>query len=419
MSCSTASSSCEITEEHAKWFDLNLDRDLLDPNFNGYKLSLDTFPQYKLDLGQHDLDTYNLSDTETSNAEHHKMLLFQHLKLIGLQNLIVVNQFNDANVYYFDSKFRLVRVAYQGTETRSVIPTSLQLNLSGCNTNRVNVTMKFVNANTAAVFDGYETIYLFSSSASTDQWTELFRFSTKNLEKFGVACILKDAILLENNQLHLLFMNVQEKTEDNQTTGSFDTLINWLMFEPSSDDVWSMKRLRRLNCANSVPDYVALETNGASVFLAGVDTIRYEFDSVQPVKPLAIKQTKKMAEEMESSSDPIEKFYTWNQTVAEVNLSVCILEPGELLKSDLEIKVCTDSLEILHKGNVVIRDSFFGLVKHGESTWTLNASGHAIELALTKASMEIWPCCLKDMNKYGEYKEDEAQAESMDTSEKK
>ena len=251
MSCSTtsSSSSCEITEEHAKWFDLNLDRDLLDPNFNGYKLSLDTFPQYKIDLSQHDLDTYNLSDTETSNAEHHKMLLFQHLKLIGLQNLIVVNQFNDANVYYFDSKFRLVRIAYQGAETRSIIPTNLQLDLSGSNTNRVNVTMKFVTVNTAAVFDGYETIYLFTSS-STDQWTELFQFSTKNLEKFGVACILKDAVLLENNQLHLLFMNVQEKMGDDQTTGSFDTLINWLMFELSLDNVWSMKRLRRLNCAN-------------------------------------------------------------------------------------------------------------------------------------------------------------------------
>lgn len=419
MSCSTASlSSPEITEEHAKWFDLNLNRELLDPNFNGYKLSLDTFPQYKLDLTQHDLDTYNFSDAD-NNTDSHKMLLFQHLKLIGLQNLIVVNQFNDADIYYFDSKFRLVRIAYQGSETRAIVPTNLQLNLSKSSANRVNVTMKFVNANTAAVFDGYETIYLFTSNAK-DQWTELFQFSTKNLEKFGVACILKDAILLENNQLHLLFMNVQEKMDDTHSTGAFDTLINWLLFEPASDNVWSMKRLRRLNCANSVPDYVALETNGASVFLAGVDTIRFEFDSVKPVKPLVSKQAKKREEvdSQEMEAESVEKFYTWNQTATEVNMSVCILEPGDLVKSDLEIKINKDTLELLHKGNVVIRDSFFGLVKSDESTWTLNASGHSIEFVLTKASVEIWPCCLKDMNKYGEYKEDEAR-ESMDTSEKK
>ena len=251
----------EATEERAKWFDLNPDRDLLDPNFNGYKLSLDTFSHYKLDISQHELNTHN----------NQSMLLFQHLKLIGLQNLMIVNQFNDADAYYFDSDSCLVRIAYKETDTRAIFPTNLQLKHSGSDTNRVNVTMKFTDANTAAIFDGYETIYLCKDNGN-DQWTELFQFSTSNVARFGVACVLKDAALLDN-KLHLLFVNVQEKEG---REASLDTLINWLMFEREvSDGVWSMRRLRRLNCANSVPDYVALETNCQSVFVAGVDTIRY------------------------------------------------------------------------------------------------------------------------------------------------
>ncbi len=274
------------TEDTGKWFDLNPDRDLLDSNFEGYKLSLDAFPQYKLDLTpHHQLDTYSLLDENESNNQ--KILLYQHLKLIGLQNLVIVNQYDDSNVYYFDSQFRLVKIIYRKESQRSVVATDLQLDdLPDSKSNRVNVTMKFISPTAAVIFDGYETIYFVESgevttdSLSTEKWTKRFKFSTRHLEKFGVVCILKDALLVED-KLHLLFMNVQEKVDDSHS--AFDTLVNWLQFErdASADaNVWSMRRLRRLNCFSSVPDYVALETNGQSVYVAGPDYIRFEFDSV-------------------------------------------------------------------------------------------------------------------------------------------
>lgn len=270
----------DITEDSAKWFDLNPNRDLLDPHFEGYKLSLEAFSQYKLELTDHQLDTSNLTDDD-AGSNHHKMLLFQHLKLIGLQNLLVVNHFDDSGLYYFDCKFRLCRIVYKSGTNRAIVPTDLQLQgLSVSKSNRVNVTMKFINATTAVIFDGYETIYIAGVDQS-DHWTQLFQFSTKNLEKFGVACILKDALLMNSDsRLHLLFMNMQEKSED--SAASFDTLINWLMFEKDAETgVWNLKRLRRLNCSSSVPDYVALETNGQSVYLGGPDFIQFEFDSVR------------------------------------------------------------------------------------------------------------------------------------------
>ena len=87
MSSSVSLMDVTETEKHTKWFDLKLDRDLLDPNFEGYKLSLDTFVHYKLDLKSDlKLDTYNFVE---SGEGKQKFYLYQHLKLYSFQNLLM------------------------------------------------------------------------------------------------------------------------------------------------------------------------------------------------------------------------------------------------------------------------------------------------------------------------------------------
>ena len=74
-------------EVKENWFDLALDRNLLDPNFEGYKLSLDTFVHYKLEMANDaKLDTYNYVESGESTQ---KFYLYQHLKLFALQNLLM------------------------------------------------------------------------------------------------------------------------------------------------------------------------------------------------------------------------------------------------------------------------------------------------------------------------------------------
>lgn len=102
----------------------------------------------------------------------------------------------------------------------------------------------------------------------------------------------------------------------------------------------------------------------------------------------------------------IEKFYTWNQSATELNLSVCILEHTSLNKSDLQVTLRTDSIEITHCGKTILSDSFSACIKADESTWTLSPTSNRIDFMLEKAVMGIWSCCLKDMHEYGEYKEE-------------
>lgn len=73
-------------EKSVQWFDLKLDRNLLDASFEGYKLSLDPFVQYKLKADKDlVLDTYNYVE---SGESRNRVFLYQHLKLFGLQNLL-------------------------------------------------------------------------------------------------------------------------------------------------------------------------------------------------------------------------------------------------------------------------------------------------------------------------------------------
>jgi len=173
-----------ITEiSSVRWFDLNLDRKLLDSSFEGYKLSLEPFAQYKLEMNnQLELDTYNFVEhnkqdsIDESNSEH-KVFVYQHLKLYGLQNLLIVNQFKDSNVYYFDSDHRLIQISYNSN--RSLVPTNLKL--SGCSqTDRVNPTMRFINENTSVIFDGFQKLY--ACHFEDQLCTILFEWQENNTE---------------------------------------------------------------------------------------------------------------------------------------------------------------------------------------------------------------------------------------------
>ena len=221
------------TEEstgQVKWFDLTPDRNLLDSNFEGYKLSLEPFVQYKLNLDE-PLDTHSLIESDSQ-----KFFLFQHLKLYGLQNLLIVNHFDDSNLYYFDQNLRLRKIVYKKPKflpTRGVASTTFQIDKPSVD--RANVSMKFVDLTRSVLFDGKNTIYfcqIDTSKKSEDplveeKWDVLMKYET-NLDK----AVLKDAVFFEN-KLHLLTMSVIESKETN--SNKLDTIITWFTFQKDNE----------------------------------------------------------------------------------------------------------------------------------------------------------------------------------------
>ncbi|CAF0773976.1 unnamed protein product [Brachionus calyciflorus] len=403
-------------EDNAKWFDLHPNRDLLNPSFEGYKLSLDPFVQYKIELNQDQkLDTYNFIE---SNESKQKFLLYQHLKLFGMHNLLISNQFDDSNLYFFDSNLRLNRIVYNLPKLvpqRCAIPTNLQLNVT--NSERTSISMKFVDENTAVIFDGFSNLYTAQIDIQTksenplipQNWNIIFKWELTQPE---TTCILKDA-LFYNGLFHCVLLNVVESI-DSKSTPKFDTIINWLTFE-NKNSQWTLKRQRKINCFNSVPEYLSLETNGQSIYLAAPSFAQYIYDSESPVK---VKQITKILSDVKMDTENFsEKFYTWSQNMNEVNIKLRLdvhkkesLE--KVIKSDVNVILKPDFIEIVFRGNVILSGHLYSSVKLDESVWFLNnqETSDFIEMNLTKTkSGDMWRFFLKDQDKYGEYNVDEDQ----------
>lgn len=303
---------------------------MLDASFDGYKLSLDQFVHYKLKLdADFKLNTFNLIESNTI-VEKHKFLLYQHLKLYSQQNLLFVNHFNDSHLYYFDTNLRLNKIIYDLPKilpTRAVIPTNLKLeNYGPEEQERAGVSLKFISESLAVIFDGYKSLYICQLDTSNktedplvpENWSILHKWQASPSDKCQTS-LIKDAILYEN-EFHIMLMNVQDEPDADNKSSRFDTLINWLTFECNNGE-WNIKRTRRVNCNTTVPDYVAFETNGRSIYIAGTSLNKFVYDSQIPVEVQTIKQQEKVEP---IDLDKNEKFYTWNQNNEEVNVNVCL-----------------------------------------------------------------------------------------------
>jgi hypothetical protein len=427
-------------EKNVQWFDLKLDRNLLDASFEGYKLSLDPFVKYNLKAEKElKLDTYNYVE---SGESRNRVFLYQHLKLYGLQNLLYVNfknhylfninysffssrfvnHFEDSNLYYFDVTSRLVKIIYNKPKilpVRSLVATNIKLNdvqdISN-NTERVNPTLKFINQNLCFIFNGLDSLLIYEIDNTIKTEDPLITENWKLLHKQQVdsncfSSIIRDGVQFENNY-HVLLMNVQESQE---TSSQYDTLAHWLTFE-NNNNTWCLKRTRIINCYNSVPDYISLETNGKSVYLTGPSVIKYVYDSLIPVKQ-EIKQEINMNIVTELTTEKTEKFYSWNQSSEEVNLNVRLDDStkiynhqidAQLNKNDIKVDLKFNSIQIFYKEISILNGHLYSSIKPDESIWTLNTNNKMIEVSLIKSKFqEVWTSFLKDNDLHGDYQSDQ------------
>lgn len=98
----------------AKLFELRPQKDLLDPTFEGYKLSLDPLPVYKHDLPV-GIEHLRPNDQQFS---------FQHVKTFGLHNHLIDDPWEDDCAYFISKDFQIFQI-----DIHSLVCCHLLLNL--------------------------------------------------------------------------------------------------------------------------------------------------------------------------------------------------------------------------------------------------------------------------------------------------
>jgi hypothetical protein len=220
-----------------------------------------------------------------------------------------VNPFDDSSAYYFDVTSRLVKLVYKKPNllpVRQIVPTNLRLVNSqdqiGAEVERVNPTLKFISETTCVVFNGLNSLFFYERDTQLrtedplvpETWNLLHTWMVEKSDDGRpftcLSSILCDAIL-SDKCVHVLLMNVQE-SQESASSCKVDTLVHWLTFESdSSGKSWILNRSRVINCFNTVPDYIALEKNGQSVYLTGPSLVKFVYDSDRPVQTSQQKKT--------------------------------------------------------------------------------------------------------------------------------
>jgi hypothetical protein len=400
-----------------KWFDLKLNRDLLDNNFEGYKLSLDALAKYNIDLiSKIDISYHN--DIKTS-----KPLLYQHIKLFGFHNHLFNNQFLNIDLhskidqfkvlYYFDTDWSLIKIVFNDSK-RFLCNTNLKLekNLTNYFSPRVNITMKFLAANLAIISDGCDIIYfceIFSNEDKNfeEQWCVLFKYSLE--EHQCCNSVIKDATLIDD-ELNLLLMNIHEDSESKD----YKTMISYLKFKrlDKSFKNWAVNSCKKINCFHTVPEYVSVTRgNDDEICVIGSSLIKFIDENGQVIKEYVNKRA-------DDDNKEVKMKYEWNELGHDVTVFVNLNEKN-VNKRDLKVNIGDKGLEITFKNEIFLSDNFFSSVDKSDSSWQIDSKEGLIEISLKKKETLMWSTLFKNGDKFGKYqvKSSPVEEEKMESEE--
>ena len=189
--------------------DMKVERDLLDSNFEGYKLSLDSIPCYKTEL-ETKLHSKTLSDDQFS---------FFHAKLFASSNVLVQDDkvFENNGVYILDGHkvYQVFDKSLEGSsaELRKVW-TSNYSDDDVESEDLYNSSLAFPSSKMAVYGDGQGTLYILDTKdrniqGSFHTWTILHKNEVCGPKRPFVVC----SSMMSSNEdsLHILIHYIEEK----------------------------------------------------------------------------------------------------------------------------------------------------------------------------------------------------------------
>nr|XP_002736164.1 PREDICTED: nudC domain-containing protein 1-like [Saccoglossus kowalevskii] len=334
-----------------------VDRDQLDANFDGYKLSLDPLPVYSVNVDS-GVDEVKLQENQYS---------LQHVRAFGVHNYLLLDQWNPNSVFYVDDQWKVMQLRVvlesQLSPAESVfqIPATNHKSAS----NRHFVTFHFPGPHWALLADGAGTLYILETGnrdqVSAPEWKIIYSESLCGSER---PFVILDATLHISDSATtvdcLLLYIEEEKTDTMLSSSHFTSVIEWITItrQPETPH-FQVERKRKLH-SKAAPQFAALEPSGYAVHISA----DYDFNIVEDsLKPVEKKETPKPLEK----SDTI---YSWTQTLEDVTVTFVL--PDGTNKSDIDIKLSCKDISIGIKNSfTLLQGILHAKIDVDVSTWTV------------------------------------------------
>nr|CAG4648027.1 EOG090X08S2 [Moina brachiata]SVE93097.1 EOG090X08S2 [Moina brachiata] len=361
----------------AKLFELRPKKDLLDPTFEGYKLSLDNLPVYKHELP---LPVENLKPSEDQFS-------FQHVKTFGLHNHLSEDPWNSDLAYFVAKDLQIFCIALKSlTSQHPEFHSVWKIEEAADNrSGSFNASLYFASDTLATVTDGAGKLFILDTgirnATHPQQWQVVYQSPPQNLERpFKILhSYLNQPTDGNPLQLKVLLLKV-EPLDEVETQIALSTIgcneketpfISCLELIELVDKngAWAAGQLKRFATPFGI-EYASVLSPGTSVCVIAREPFSLIYDSTGNIAT--------RIEQATNNSD--EAIYTWSESEDEV--TVWMSFDKNTTKHDFVLDIQRQQLKVVFKSEIRLDGELLHSINVKESTWSL--SDGKIEIILSK-----------------------------------
>lgn len=370
---------------------LRVKRPLLDPRFEGYKLSLEPLPCYQLELDAAVAEVKLRDDQYT----------LEHMHAFGMYNYLHCDAWYQDSVYYIDNLGRIMNLTVM-LDTALGKPREvfrLPTDVTACD-NRLCASLHFTSPSWVTLSDGTGRLYVIGTGDrghSPEKWEIMFN------EELGNPFIIIHSISLlkaEEHSVAILLLRIEKEELDMKGSG-FYVSLEWVIVSKKKEDSKKYEITKHhVLRGKSVPHYAAIEPNGNGLMIA----------SYKSFKVVSVDQDLEESMDEDWPEKIKEPLYYWQQT--EDDLTVTVRLPEGSTKDDIQIQFLPDNINIKLKDIQVVEGKLYSSIDHEGSTWTIKEND-GLEISLIKKNEGLmWPELVVG-DKQGELIRDPAQCAAI------
>ncbi|KAM9627079.1 nudC domain-containing protein 1 isoform 1-T1 [Trichechus inunguis] len=372
---------------------LRVKRPLLDPRFEGYKLSLEPLPCYQLELDAAVAEVKLRDDQYT----------LEHMHAFGMYNYLHCDSWYQDSVYYIDNLGRIMNLTVMLDtalgKPREVFRLPADLTVYD---NRLCASIHFTSSTWVTLSDGTGRLYLIATDErgnnASKKWEIMFN------EELGSPFIIIHSISLlkdEEHSIAALLLRIEKEELDMKGSG-FYVSLEWVTISKKSKDNKKYEIIKHeILRGKSVPHYAALEPDGNGLMIVSYKSFQF----IQTGQGLEENKNENMSEKIK-----VEPLYYWQQT--EDDLTITTQLPEDTTKKDIQVQFLPDHISIVLNGQLFLEGKLYSSVDHESSTYIIKEN-NSLDISLIKKNEGLtWPELIVG-DKQGEFIRDSAQCAAI------
>ncbi|CAL8298864.1 unnamed protein product [Lota lota] len=374
-------------------YSLKVNRELLDPNFESYRLSLDPIPSYNVELDAA-VEEVKLKDSQYT---------LDHVRAFGMYNYLHLDPWYQDSVFFVDCKGRVLNLTVTLDTALGKPKEVFQVSPDSRCEEPLCPSLSLTSASWAALSDGTGRLYLLRTSQRGEnshvKWEPQFN------QEMGEPFVIIHSLAHVQEGVHsleVLLLRVQKDPQESKGSG-FSVSLEWVTVASASAAQDQEKhydvRTRRLLTGKSVPHYAALEPQGKGLMVASEKPF-----ACTHVDGKALETPADEAMDVEAT----EPLYFWQQTAEDVTVSVRM--PEGFSKDQVQFSLTGDSISVGVQGFApILEGPLHAAIDTEASAWIIK-DNKSLEVTLQKLEEGSTWAELVPGDRRGEYVVSEEQA---------